>query len=49
MKAETTTFLSHQEIFNRAAMHLQQQGRAGLLQRGVAPIAVTQASAQWVT
>lgn len=34
MKAETTTFLSHQEIFDRAAMHLLQQGRAGLLQRG---------------
>ena len=34
MKTETTAFLSHQEIFDRAAMHLQQQGRAGLLQRG---------------
>jgi hypothetical protein len=34
MKTATTAFLSHQEIFDRAAIHLQQQGRAGLLQRG---------------
>lgn len=34
MKAETTTFLSHQEIFDHAAMHLLQQGRAGLLKHG---------------
>jgi hypothetical protein len=34
MKTETTAFLNHQEIFDRAAIHLQQQGRAGLLQRG---------------
>jgi hypothetical protein len=34
MKTETAAFLSHQEIFDRAAMHLLQQGQAGLLQRG---------------
>jgi len=33
MKTETTAFLSHQEIFDRAAIHLQRQGRAGLLLR----------------
>jgi hypothetical protein len=34
MKAETTTLLSHQEIFDRAAMHLLQRGRASLFRRG---------------
>ena len=41
MKVETTTFLIHQEIFDHAAMHLLQQGRAGLLKRAGVPIAVT--------
>jgi hypothetical protein len=33
MKTETTVFLSEREISERAAIHLSQQGRAGLLQR----------------